>query len=66
MSAEKPVAAPSQFKPPPSFARRDRLLQIENEVQAKWAEAKVFEVDAPLPGTPEAKQDKFMCTFPFP
>jgi leucyl-tRNA synthetase len=37
------------------------LQQIEVDVQKKWEELKVFEEDAP-----DDKQEKFMCTFPYP
>ncbi|CAM6128985.1 unnamed protein product [Calypogeia fissa] len=53
--AEKPV----------SHVRRDRLLEIEKNVQQKWEAAKVFEVDAPSakPATPD---EKFFGNFPYP
>jgi leucyl-tRNA synthetase len=44
-----------------SFARRDEQKQIELDVQKKWDELKVFEEDAPT-----EKDEKFMCTFPYP
>jgi leucyl-tRNA synthetase len=44
-----------------SFARRDALLKIEEEVQKKWAEQKIFEVDAPAKDC-----EKFFVTFPYP
>jgi leucyl-tRNA synthetase len=43
-------------------ARRDALLEIEAKVQKEWAEAKVYEVDAPKDG----KGEKFFGTFPYP
>lgn len=46
-----------------STARRDLLLSIQNESQAKWEAAKVFEVDAPTEG---AATGKFFGTFPYP
>jgi hypothetical protein len=53
---------------PKSFARRDKLREIEARVQAKWAADKAFEATAPprasyAGGT---KPPKFMCTFPYP
>nr|CAB3263393.1 leucine--tRNA ligase, cytoplasmic [Phallusia mammillata] len=42
------------------------LLKIEEEIQRKWAEDKIFEEDAPAYGSPEWKQEKYMVTFPFP
>eukprot|EP00933_Yihiella_yeosuensis_P032480 TRINITY_DN26070_c0_g1_i1.p1 TRINITY_DN26070_c0_g1~~TRINITY_DN26070_c0_g1_i1.p1 ORF type:complete len:1296 (-),score=364.48 TRINITY_DN26070_c0_g1_i1:195-4013(-) len=44
-----------------SFARRDLLQEIEKNIQEEWQKNKVFECDAP-----DAKQEKFMCTFPYP
>jgi leucyl-tRNA synthetase len=49
-----------------NFARRDHLLAIETKIQQKWADAKVFDVDAPAAGSDEAKQEKYFCTFPYP
>ncbi|XP_071938457.1 leucine--tRNA ligase, cytoplasmic-like [Coffea arabica] len=47
-----------------SFARRDKLLGIESEVQKWWAEGDVFRADpkesVPKPG------EKFFGNFPFP
>ena len=33
----------------------NELLRIEREMQEKWAREKVFEEDAPAPGSEEAK-----------
>mmetsp|Transcript_53622 Transcript_53622/g.96356 ORF Transcript_53622/g.96356 Transcript_53622/m.96356 type:complete len:1288 (-) Transcript_53622:74-3937(-) len=41
--------------------RRDFLQKLEEDVQRKWEEMKVFELDAGSPG-----EDKFMATFPYP
>ncbi|CAJ1381611.1 unnamed protein product [Effrenium voratum] len=54
--SRKPMAEAKQ-----STARRDLLQQIEVDVQKKWEEAKVWEIDAP-----DGKEEKFMCTFPYP
>lgn len=43
-------------------ARRDLLLSIQKDVQAKWEAAKAFEADAPSEGRPP----KFFGTFPYP
>ncbi|KAL4433681.1 hypothetical protein ABPG75_000122 [Micractinium tetrahymenae] len=43
-------------------ARRDLLLSIQKDVQAKWEAAKAFEADAPAEGRPP----KFFGTFPYP
>ncbi|XP_048776266.2 leucine--tRNA ligase, cytoplasmic-like [Ostrea edulis] len=49
-----------------STAKLTELLQIERRVQKKWEDEKVFEEDAPLPGTKEASQPKYVATFPYP
>jgi len=36
-------------------AKLRELLDIEKKVQEKWETEKVFEVDAPKPGSEEAK-----------
>eukprot|EP00262_Sarcandra_glabra_P007379 TRINITY_DN20126_c0_g1_i1.p1 TRINITY_DN20126_c0_g1~~TRINITY_DN20126_c0_g1_i1.p1 ORF type:complete len:1097 (+),score=206.89 TRINITY_DN20126_c0_g1_i1:282-3572(+) len=47
-----------------SFARRDRLLKIQAEIQKKWEEKEVFKADSradpPKPG------QKFFGNFPYP
>jgi leucyl-tRNA synthetase len=45
-----------------SWVRRDALQAIEVDVQKKWEEQKVFEVDAPT----EGDHEKFFLTFPYP
>ncbi|KAJ4446647.1 Leucine--tRNA ligase, cytoplasmic, partial [Periplaneta americana] len=41
------------------------LQKIEQDVQAKWEKAKIYEEDAPI--EPKKRPDeKFLCTFPFP
>jgi leucyl-tRNA synthetase len=45
-----------------STAKLTELLQIERRVQKKWEDEKVFEEDAPLPGTKEATYGCF-CLF---
>ncbi|XP_055958771.1 leucine--tRNA ligase, cytoplasmic [Patella vulgata] len=49
-----------------STAKLTELLEIQKRVQARWNEEKIFEADAPTPGTPEAKQEKYLVTFPYP
>eukprot|EP00241_Pyramimonas_parkeae_P014751 CAMPEP_0114293780 /NCGR_PEP_ID=MMETSP0059-20121206/9775_1 /TAXON_ID=36894 /ORGANISM="Pyramimonas parkeae, Strain CCMP726" /LENGTH=1084 /DNA_ID=CAMNT_0001415513 /DNA_START=16 /DNA_END=3270 /DNA_ORIENTATION=- len=53
MAAEKPTA------------RRDLLLKLQEEAQAKWVATKAFEVDAPanVVSTPD---NKFFGNFPYP
>ncbi len=47
-----------------NFTRRDFLLSIESQVQAKWHEAHVFEVDAPKDY--KSNEDHYFATFPYP
>nr|CCC94968.1 unnamed protein product [Trypanosoma congolense IL3000] len=47
-----------------STSRRDRLLNIEAEAQARWSREKLHELDAPLKGEP--MPPKFFVTFPYP
>ncbi|XP_005104027.1 leucine--tRNA ligase, cytoplasmic [Aplysia californica] len=49
-----------------STAKLDELLSIEKQMQEKWETEKIFEVDAPKPGSKDASQEKYMVTFPFP
>ena len=39
-------------------------LKIEERIQKKWEESKIWEMDAPKPN--EENQPKFMATFPYP
>ncbi|XP_068628221.1 leucine--tRNA ligase, cytoplasmic [Battus philenor] len=39
------------------------LQEIEKKVQKRWEEEKIFEMDVPTDGK---RQEKFMCTFPYP
>ena len=48
------------FESGSEFARRDRLIEMQNEMQALWDRTKVFE------SNPEDGREKFMCTFPYP
>ncbi|XP_071736877.1 leucine--tRNA ligase, cytoplasmic-like [Rutidosis leptorrhynchoides] len=47
-----------------SFKRRDKLLEMEHEVQKWWDEGRVFEAEASEQFPKEG--DKFFGTFPFP
>lgn len=49
-----------------STAKLSEILEIECQVQERWEAEKIFEEDAPLPGTPDAEQEKYMVTFPYP
>ncbi len=49
-------------KEPKSFARRDRLIEIEKKVQKKWDDLHVYETDAPE----DLSTPKFFATFPYP
>jgi hypothetical protein len=48
-----------------SRARRDQLLTIQGAAQKQWAEAKLFEADAPEGGAP-VPEGKFFGNFPYP
>ena len=48
------------------FARRDKLIDLQKIAQKRWAEEKCFEADAPEPGAPDEKQEKYFVTFPYP
>lgn len=43
-----------------NFARRDRLIEIQKQAQAKWAKEKRFEREV------DPSKPKFMVTFPYP
>lgn len=45
-----------------SFAKRDFLIGIEQEIAREWEEKKLWEVDAPE----TSDEPKFMVTFPYP
>uniref|UniRef100_A0A2C9L005 leucine--tRNA ligase n=1 Tax=Biomphalaria glabrata TaxID=6526 RepID=A0A2C9L005_BIOGL len=49
-----------------STAKLDTLLEIERNVQKRWEEEKIFEVDAPQQDAVDANQEKYFVTFPFP
>ena len=42
------------------------LKDIEKNVQAKWDELKVFEVEAPEDGSKGTSDEKYLVTFPYP
>jgi hypothetical protein len=46
-----------------SRVRRDTLLKIQQEAQERWAEQKVFEVEAPEEADPD---NKYFANFPYP
>jgi leucyl-tRNA synthetase len=46
-------------------ARRDLLLQLQAEAQAKWEQAAVFQEDAPA-GVVSSPANKFFGNFPYP
>jgi leucyl-tRNA synthetase len=65
LSDVQAAAAPKDTEGPGSHARRDELLAIQAAAQKRWAEAKVFECDAPESGQ-SAPEGKFFGTFPYP
>jgi leucyl-tRNA synthetase len=66
MTTTDATAATAKFEEPKKTAKRDALMEIEERIQRYWAKERVFEVDAPLMGTPEATEPKYMVTFPYP
>lgn len=51
---------------PPNTRKRDRLQEIAKKWQQKWAEDKMYEVDAPADAASGSPAGKFMVTFPYP
>ncbi|XP_062909230.1 leucine--tRNA ligase, cytoplasmic isoform X1 [Mobula hypostoma] len=47
-------------------AKVDYLKRIEKDIQKKWDENKLFEIDAVEPGSPESSKPKYFVTFPYP
>ncbi|XP_052794982.1 leucine--tRNA ligase, cytoplasmic-like [Mya arenaria] len=47
-------------------AKLTELLAIEDQAQRRWAEERIFELDAPPAGSAEAKKEKYLVTFPYP
>ena len=58
-----PAAAGERVQPK-KHDRRDKLIEIQNEVQAAWAESKVFEAEAGA--VPARIGEKFFGNFPYP
>ncbi|KAK9806349.1 hypothetical protein WJX72_010942 [[Myrmecia] bisecta] len=48
-----------------NFQRRDKLLELQQHAQRRWAELKVFESDAPAEGK-ASPHGKFFGNFPYP
>mmetsp|Transcript_15787 Transcript_15787/g.42569 ORF Transcript_15787/g.42569 Transcript_15787/m.42569 type:complete len:1120 (+) Transcript_15787:457-3816(+) len=49
------------------WGRRDKLLEIEADIQRLWEERRTYESDAPAAdGEGVADSDKFFVTFPYP
>lgn len=51
-STSKTAEVPVERK---STAKLDEIIQIEKRVQERWQTEHIFEVDAPEPGSPNAK-----------
>ncbi|XP_067851998.1 leucine--tRNA ligase, cytoplasmic [Heptranchias perlo] len=47
-------------------AKVDFLKRIEEDIQKKWDEKKLFEIDAVEPGSAESSKPKYFVTFPYP
>lgn len=62
-STSKTAEVPVERK---STAKLDEIIQIEKRVQERWQTEHIFEVDAPEPGSPNAKKPKYVVTFPYP
>ena len=59
-------AAAADASAPKSFARRDRLRELEAAAQRGWAASRAFEADAPPAGSSAPPPPKFFATFPYP
>ena len=59
MSSSSPPTAPAR-----NTARRDRLREIEAEMQAEWERDGVFNADVPAENADPS--NTFFCTFPYP
>lgn len=60
-AAAAPAPAPAVAEAPKSFVRRDRLVQIAQDMQSKWDASKLNETDAGSELEP-----KYMASFPYP
>ncbi|KAI6647292.1 hypothetical protein LOD99_12289 [Oopsacas minuta] len=49
-----------------SFAKKDALRKLEQEIQDYWESEKIFEEDAPTDGRIGNVDEKYFATFPFP
>ncbi|XP_052393301.1 leucine--tRNA ligase, cytoplasmic-like [Carassius gibelio] len=47
-------------------AKLDFLRKIEQEVQQKWEQEKIFEIDAQTTSEENTKKNKYFVTFPYP
>lgn len=47
-------------------AKLDFLRKIEEDVQQKWEQKKIFEIDAPTTIGESTKKNKYFVTFPYP
>uniref|UniRef100_A0A8C1PQG3 Leucine--tRNA ligase, cytoplasmic n=1 Tax=Cyprinus carpio TaxID=7962 RepID=A0A8C1PQG3_CYPCA len=47
-------------------AKLDFLRKIEEEVQQKWEQEKIFETDAPATAEENTNENKYFVTFPYP
>jgi len=50
---------------PKSFARRDKLLKVEKEIQLQWSNENIYETERKYDENGNPKE-KFMVTFPYP
>jgi len=67
-AAAKGVLSSKDEAGPKNTARRDLLIQLQEEAQRKWAELGAFEYNAPEDGESDAgtPETKFFGNFPYP
>ncbi|RUS81966.1 hypothetical protein EGW08_010281, partial [Elysia chlorotica] len=54
------------FEPQGYQEKLREMLTIEAAMQRRWDAEKIFEVDAPAPGSEDDRKEKYMTSFPFP
>ncbi|XP_046919775.2 leucyl-tRNA synthetase [Dermatophagoides farinae] len=57
------MAKPTAAK---STAKLDFFLKIESEIQRRWSDEKIFEIDPPPDGKRNNDDEKYFGTFPYP
>ena len=59
-------AAAAAAAAPKSTAKKDRLRNIELELEKEWADAHLYEANAPADYHEGEQKDKYLVTFPYP